>query len=163
IDAGLDTVCAATGAGKVNNLDQRGISRPQGAHCDIGAFEARFTLTASGGTPQSTLTGQPFSSPLAVTLSSQDGTTPLSGAPVTFPAPGSGAPATITGSPATTNASGAASVTAIANSTAGGYSVTASAPGAAAVTFNLTNTGGAGATGISPPSGSTSGGNAVTL
>jgi len=31
IDTGNDTTCAAT--------DQRGITRPQGAHCDIGAFE----------------------------------------------------------------------------------------------------------------------------
>ncbi|MFA5873963.1 MAG: choice-of-anchor Q domain-containing protein [Anaerolineales bacterium] len=31
IDAGNDATCATT--------DQRGISRPQGAHCDIGAFE----------------------------------------------------------------------------------------------------------------------------
>ena len=32
IDAGDDTACSA--------LDQRGVSRPQGAHCDIGAYEA---------------------------------------------------------------------------------------------------------------------------
>jgi VCBS repeat-containing protein len=31
IDAGNDSLCPAT--------DQRGVSRPQGAHCDIGAFE----------------------------------------------------------------------------------------------------------------------------
>ncbi len=170
IDAGDDTICTAPiptdvtqplGAG---GKDQRGITRPQGTHCDLGAYEARFTLTVSGGTPQSTLTGQPFATPLSVTLSSQDGTTPLSGAPVTFTARGSGASATITGSPATTNASGAASVTATANGTAGGYNVTANAPGAAAVTFNLTNTtGGSGITGISPSSGSTAGGNPVTL
>jgi len=36
IDAGDDAVCAAA---PVNNLDQRGIARPQGLHCDIGAFE----------------------------------------------------------------------------------------------------------------------------
>jgi predicted outer membrane repeat protein len=36
IDAGNDAICAAA---PVNNLDQRGISRPQGPHCDIGAFE----------------------------------------------------------------------------------------------------------------------------
>lgn len=33
IDAGDDTTCPAT--------DQRGVSRPQAAHCDIGAYEAR--------------------------------------------------------------------------------------------------------------------------
>ncbi len=36
IDAGDDAVCAAA---PVNNLDQRGNARPQGPHCDIGAFE----------------------------------------------------------------------------------------------------------------------------
>ena len=36
IDAGLDSVCAAA---PVNNKDQRGVTRPKGTHCDIGAFE----------------------------------------------------------------------------------------------------------------------------
>ena len=36
IDAGDDAICAAS---PVNNLDQRGMPRPIGAHCDIGAFE----------------------------------------------------------------------------------------------------------------------------
>jgi predicted outer membrane repeat protein len=35
-DSGIDAVCAAT---PVNGLDQRGTSRPQGAHCDSGAYE----------------------------------------------------------------------------------------------------------------------------
>ncbi len=36
IDAADDAICAAE---PVNNRDQRGLVRPQGAHCDIGAFE----------------------------------------------------------------------------------------------------------------------------
>ncbi len=36
IDAGDDDACAAA---PVNDLDQRGVSRAQGARCDIGAFE----------------------------------------------------------------------------------------------------------------------------
>ncbi len=36
IDAGDDATCAAS---PVNNLDQRGVARPQGSHCDIGAYE----------------------------------------------------------------------------------------------------------------------------
>lgn len=40
VDAGNDAACAAS---PVNNLDQRGIARPVGGHCDIGAFESRFT------------------------------------------------------------------------------------------------------------------------
>ena len=41
IDTGDDAVCPAT--------DQRGVSRPLGAHCDIGAFEYN-NLTISGNT-----------------------------------------------------------------------------------------------------------------
>ncbi len=37
IDAGDDTVCANT---FVNNMDQRGVIRPQGGHCDIGALKS---------------------------------------------------------------------------------------------------------------------------
>ena len=40
IDAGDDATCA--------EFDQRGIQRPQGAHCDIGAFELRPTDLPSG-------------------------------------------------------------------------------------------------------------------
>jgi len=36
INAGNDSVCPST--------DERGVSRPFGAHCDIGAFEATFTV-----------------------------------------------------------------------------------------------------------------------
>ena len=37
LDAADDAICAAP---PINNLDQRGITRPQGPHCDIGAYEA---------------------------------------------------------------------------------------------------------------------------
>lgn len=40
VDAGNDAACAAS---PVSNLDQRGVTRPIGSHCDIGAFESRFT------------------------------------------------------------------------------------------------------------------------
>jgi predicted outer membrane repeat protein len=48
LDAANDAICAAT---PVNNLDQRGVARPQGPHCDIGAVEqiqqpAAVSLTA---------------------------------------------------------------------------------------------------------------------
>lgn len=38
LEAGLDTVCAAA---PVEGMDQRGVARPQGAHCDAGAVERR--------------------------------------------------------------------------------------------------------------------------
>ena len=37
-DAGDDAICAAA---PVNGRDQRGVARPQGAGCDIGAYEAK--------------------------------------------------------------------------------------------------------------------------
>lgn len=44
----------------VDNLDQRGVTRPQGAHCDIGAFEA---FEFQEGTPTATPTKTPTSTP----------------------------------------------------------------------------------------------------
>ncbi|MCB0256721.1 MAG: hypothetical protein KDI55_23625, partial [Anaerolineae bacterium] len=47
LDTADDAVCAAS---PVNGLDQRGVVRPQGVHCDVGAFEVtvplRFTIEA---------------------------------------------------------------------------------------------------------------------
>ena len=40
IDAGDDTACAAA---PINNKDQRGVTRPQGSHCDIGAYEYDYS------------------------------------------------------------------------------------------------------------------------
>jgi CSLREA domain-containing protein len=51
IDAGDDTVCDDSPG--PNNLDQRGVTRPHGAHCDIGAFEqtgSNFTVNSSADT-----------------------------------------------------------------------------------------------------------------
>jgi predicted outer membrane repeat protein len=44
IDAGDDTTCAAA---PVSNLDQRGTARPNGGHCDIGAYEYVDTTAPS--------------------------------------------------------------------------------------------------------------------
>ncbi|PKN91377.1 MAG: hypothetical protein CVU44_19890 [Chloroflexi bacterium HGW-Chloroflexi-6] len=43
-DAGNSTVCAEIAT--VNNLDQRGVTRPLGAACDIGAFESTQQISA---------------------------------------------------------------------------------------------------------------------
>ncbi len=48
INAGNNAFCAGS---PVNNLDQRGVSRPSGGRCDIGAVESKFstaTYTSSG-------------------------------------------------------------------------------------------------------------------
>ncbi len=51
VDKGDDVACAAS---PVNNLDQRGIARPVGDHCDIGAYEYKdeggfFVIPVTGG------------------------------------------------------------------------------------------------------------------
>lgn len=48
IDSGDDATCAAPA---VNNLDQRGVVRPAGAHCDIGAVESNDQLFLDGFDP----------------------------------------------------------------------------------------------------------------
>ena len=57
IDAAIDAICAAV---PVNNLDQRGYARPQGPHCDIGAYEIGLDPTA---TPTATPTSTPTLTP----------------------------------------------------------------------------------------------------
>jgi predicted outer membrane repeat protein len=132
IDAGNDAVSPGT--------DQRGIVRPRGTHCDVGAYESRtFSLAKTGGDPQSAFINTAFSNPLSLDVTSGSGD-PVDGGRVKFTAPGSGASIT----PATnyvTISGGAASLTATANGTPGGpYIVTASAAGASAsVDFTLTN------------------------
>jgi len=143
IDAGDDTACASTGPAGVNNKDQRGVTRPVGAHCDIGAFESQgFTLTKTSGDGQSTTATTAFTNPLVVTVApSAAGAAdnePVTGGVVTFTGPTTGAG--IVTSPATaTIAAGQASITPTANTMAGSYSVTASASGATPVTFSLMN------------------------
>ena len=46
LDAGNDSVCAAA---PVNGVDQRGVLRPAGPHCDIGADEAGIDLIFRSG------------------------------------------------------------------------------------------------------------------
>lgn len=53
IGGGNNALCPST--------DQRGVPRPQGANCDIGAFEAAAAnLTAANGAPSSADTNAPF-------------------------------------------------------------------------------------------------------
>jgi CSLREA domain-containing protein len=138
IDAGDDSICAD--AATVNDLDQRGVVRPQGSHCDIGAFESRgFTLAKSSGDNQSTVINTAFSAPLEVSVTSAY-SEPISGGSVTFVGPLSGAGIT----PITTTATiagGLATANVTANGIGGSYTVSVSANGASPnQSFNLTNT-----------------------
>ncbi len=107
-------------------------------------------IAATSGTPQSAAIGTAFAAPLTATVTT--GGTPTSGVSVTFTAPASGASGTFaTTTPGATdtevtNASGVAtSQVFTANTTAGAYTVTASATGATSASFSLTNTTGAAA------------------
>jgi hypothetical protein len=146
---------ASTGIAGVT-ATANGIGGTYNASASAAGFTAPFTLTnipgsnniltAAGGTPQSTGTGTAFPIPLQVTLQNTYGV-PLSGVTVTFSAPTSGASAALSSQTATTNSTGVASVTAIANSLVGSYSVTASAAAATGssntvtATFSLANVG----------------------
>lgn len=139
IDAGDDAVCAAA---PIGNLDQRGVVRSQGTHCDIGAFESQgFTFGSPTGSPQSTLINSAFAQPLGLTVTANHASEPVDGGKVTFTAPASGA-STNPAVDSATIASGMVAQSVSANGINGGpYSVTASAAGVQTpLTFELTNT-----------------------
>ncbi len=62
LDAGDDTTC---GSSPVAGVDQRGIRRPQGAHCDIGAFEYAIVTTPPPSRPGPVMSGSPNAAPTA--------------------------------------------------------------------------------------------------
>ena len=64
-------------------FDARGVSRPQGSHYDIGAFETRGFSLAPSNDGQHTFVNTPFASDLAVTLTEKLGKA-VPGAAVTF-------------------------------------------------------------------------------
>ena len=127
--------------------DQRGLPLDSPTP-DIGAFQSQgFTLTAVGVTSESLAPGTSVT--LAVTVSANNPSEPVTGGVVTFNAgSGGGASATLTGTQATigatmiggTSYTDAAIVTATANATPGSYTVKATTAGAAApVDFAVTN------------------------
>ena len=130
-------------------VDQRGVSRPQGAACDIGAYEyatpgSAASLVLISGNSQRTAPTYDFPQPLkVVVLDSQDNLVP--NVNVTFTAPASGSSGSFAGTGTNTatilsNSSGiATSPILTANSQSGAYTVTAAANGAGSVAFNLEN------------------------
>ncbi len=108
------------------------------------------SVTATTGTPQSTIVGTAFGTALQATVEDQYGN-PVSGVSVIFAAPTIGPAGSFGGSStaiaATTNSVGVATAPAfIANTLVGSYTVNATVTGAsAAAPFTLTNTAGAAA------------------
>ncbi|MHB1560624.1 MAG: beta strand repeat-containing protein, partial [Isosphaeraceae bacterium] len=131
--------------------DQRGAPRPGSGPVDIGAFEQEgYTVAVASGSGQSTIVSTAFPNPLVAVLTEDYAGAPIPGASLTFTAPTGGASAALSAGSATTDAHGDASVSATANATAGGYTVTASTAGVAAtVNFSLTNLSPGGVTGVS--------------
>jgi Carboxypeptidase regulatory-like domain/Bacterial Ig-like domain (group 1)/Prenyltransferase and squalene oxidase repeat len=106
---------------------------------------AAALLEYVSGSPQTAKTGTAFTLPLVARVKDDSGN-PMAGITVSFAAPSGGASATFTaGNTAVTNASGLASLTVMANTTAGSYSITATAAGVpGSASFALTNTQGCG-------------------
>ncbi len=110
---------------------------------------ARFALTnvhgaahrivAVDGDDQRATVAAAFPDPLVARVEDAHGN-PVTGAVVTFDAPGAGATATLTDAIATSDADGLVSAAAVAGTVSGGYAVTAAAAGATApAAFALTN------------------------
>jgi predicted outer membrane repeat protein len=124
IDAGDNAACPAT--------DQRGVSRPQGAGCDTGAFESwGFSLTATSGANQLAALGTAFANPLVATVSSASGE-PVDGGKVIFIGPQDGPGAIYQGGMGTITG-GQVYAMLNANDIQGGYTVTAKIRGAAGI------------------------------
>lgn len=133
IDAGDSATCNGDDVGSV---DQRGASRPAGVGCDLGAFEAQFALTPTGGDGQSTPAGATFGEALAVAVTGTHGAPVGAGAVITFT--GEGLTAIYTG---TVDTSETASATVTANLLVGSYVVTTTGTSVITpATFTLTNT-----------------------
>jgi len=127
--------------------DQRGFARL--GPVDVGAFESRgFTITVSGGSPQSATILTAFPSALVAAVASSFGE-PVAGGVVGFEAPAAGASASFPGdlavAAAAVDGSGLATAPAplTANAVPGSYVVVAAAAGAGSASFSLTNLGSA--------------------
>jgi PKD repeat protein len=131
IDAGAN--CLST--------DERGVARPQGSACDIGAFESRgFTLSMGTGSNQSATINTTFSIPLGVTVTSAYDE-PVDGGVINFVGPFTGAGINPIANTAIIASNGAVSRSVTANGIVGGpYTITASASGVMMpIGFTLTN------------------------
>jgi hypothetical protein len=115
IDAANDGACPAT--------DARGVTRPQTAHCDIGAFETQgFKIVIIAGDPQSTRVNTAFAQTLQISITAKGAGEPVNGGTILFDVPSSGASASITPNPVPI-VNGQAGAMATANGQRGAYTV----------------------------------------
>jgi len=136
---GSPAINAGVTGTNIPTTDQRGL--PRFGAPDIGAFESQgFAIGVTSGSNQSANLGTSFASPLVATVRANNSVEPVAGGLVSFAVPLSGASASISGSPATIQADGTATVTASANLTQGAYSVAATGPNVSTpAVFNLAN------------------------
>ena len=130
--------------------DQRGVSRPRGVRCDVGAYESKTggvaaTFFYAKGSQQSKPVGSTYGVPFAVYVLDGVGS-PVKNATVTFTAPASGAGGTFTDNntrqtSAKTDVNGLArAISFTANNTVGKYQVIATITGISGqVVFELEN------------------------
>jgi len=133
LNAGNDATCLPT--------DQRGVARPQGGACDMGAFESQgFTLTVSRGDAQIAAIHTLFPQPLGLTVTASL-SEPVAGGWVVLTGPDSGAGTTFPVYSVLIGGGGAATQTVQANGVVGSYTVSADTQGnlGSAVAFSLTN------------------------
>ena len=124
--SGTYTVTAATGVSNTANFVL------------TNTPDAPATITATGGTPQSTVVNTAFANQLQVSVTDQFGNV-VPNSTVTFTAPNAGASTAVAITTATTNASGVATVSVTANTIAGSYTNTATSGAATPANFALTN------------------------
>jgi sugar lactone lactonase YvrE len=126
-DAGAHSFSAelfAAGSQSITATDTATSTETGTGTVTVDAATAASIAISAGGT-QSAVVNAQFTKALTVLVTDAYGN-PVSGALVTYAAPGSGASATLSSTTATTGITGVASVTATANGTAGSYSVGAS-------------------------------------
>ncbi|WP_164689366.1 right-handed parallel beta-helix repeat-containing protein [Herpetosiphon llansteffanensis] len=134
IDAGDSAVCALT--------DQRGIARPHGVGCDLGAFESQgFSLSILAGNHQVADLASALPLALRIQAVANAANEPVGGGGVlTLSAPSSGASLNTPTLTTTLAINAQASILPIANTMSGSYSVTASLQGVAnPIAFSLSN------------------------
>ena len=154
IDAGICNPTytdAVTNATVTVTTDGRGVARPQGGGCDIGAFENQGVAFANlAGSGQAATVTTAFAQPLQATAVALDPGVSTGNIQVIFTAPAGGAsgtfaPSGTTSATVTTSATGVATAPAFtANTAAGSYTVMANilAGGGVPARFDLTNTAG---------------------
>lgn len=140
VNRGIAAKCVAADASPnygAGSVDQLGVAR-RVFYCDSGAVEAQpASLAVAAGSNQSTAINTPFATVLQARVLDAFGNK-LSGSPVTFTGPGSGA-GIANGGVNLSGPGGIAFLEATANGTVGAYNVTASATGASSTNFSLTN------------------------